>query len=175
MIHIFPYHILRIHSSSNKFHTPVLWFKIPVCLRLIHWELLFCLIYLSIFSSHWEILFYFLEHYSFFFFSFSWPFNLFLQSRLDPHPGTLSNCSTSHTSSPLPMFSRGCPHPPPHHTSLSLGPQVFWGLGASSPTEPRPGSPLLFMCQGPHISWFRLPGWWCSVWEIPVVQVSWDC
>ena len=43
------------------------------------------------------------------------------------------------------------------HTFLpTLGPQVSPGLGASSLTEARPGSPLLYMCQGPHISWCML-------------------
>ena len=30
------------------------------------------------------------------------------------------------------------------------------------------------MCQGLHISWYMLPVWWLSVWEISGVQVSWD-
>jgi hypothetical protein len=67
------------------------------------------------------------------------------------------------------------PHPHPIKPPHFLGPQVFWGLGASSPTESRPSSPLLYMCWGPHISWCLLPGWWLSVWEISGVQVSWDC
>ena len=31
------------------------------------------------------------------------------------------------------------------------------------------------MCWEPHISWYMLPGWWSSVWEILGVQVNWDC
>jgi hypothetical protein len=27
----------------------------------------------------------------------------------------------------------------------------------------RPGSPLLYVCWGPHISWCMLPAWWSSV------------
>jgi hypothetical protein len=48
------------------------------------------------------------------------------------------------------LYPRGCPHPttPPH----SLGPQVSRELGASFLTKARPGSPLLYMCEGPHIS-----------------------
>ena len=52
---------------------------------------------------------------------------------------------------PPPLSPRGCrsTHPtrPPH----SLEPQVSQGLGASSLTATGPGSPLLYMCQGPHI------------------------
>ena len=40
-----------------------------------------------------------------------------------------------------------------------LGPQVSQGLGASSLTEARPGSPLLYMCWGLHIRWGMLPSW----------------
>jgi hypothetical protein len=69
------------------------------------------------------------------------------------------------------------PTPIPHPTwpLNSLWPSVSWGLGASFLTKPRPGSPLLYMCWGPHISWCMLPGWWYSVWEISEVQVNWDC
>ena len=48
---------------------------------------------------------------------------------------------------------------PPH----SQEPQVSGELGASSLTEARPGSPLLYMCQGPHISSCMLSGWWHNV------------
>jgi hypothetical protein len=60
----------------------------------------------------------------------------------------------------------------PHHT---LGPTVSWRLGATSLTELRHSSPLLNMCWGLHISWYMLPGWWSSVWEMSGVQVNWDC
>jgi hypothetical protein len=65
----------------------------------------------------------------------------------------------------------------PHPTWLlkSLGLPVSFGLGASSLNEHRPGSPLQYMCWGPHISWCMLPVWWSSVWEISVVQINWDC
>jgi hypothetical protein len=65
----------------------------------------------------------------------------------------------------------------PHPTRLlnSLRPLVSRGLGASSLTKPRPDSPLLHMCWGPHISWCMLPGWCSSIWEISGVQVNWDC
>jgi hypothetical protein len=80
-------------------------------------------------------------------------------------------------SSPLPVFTRMSPQPIIHPTRPlnSLGTLVFWGLGASSLPEPRPSSPLLYMCWGPHISWCMLPNWWSSVWEISGVQVNWDC
>ena len=63
--------------------------------------------------------------------------------------------------------------PPRPHYSLEF--PVSWGLGASSLTESRPGSPLLHLCWGPHISLCMLPGWWLSAWEIPGLQVNWDC
>ena len=61
--------------------------------------------------------------------------------------------------SPLPQFLIPFLLPPvskrmspllPHQARPlhSLGPPVSQGLGASSPTEARPGSPLLYMCQG---------------------------
>ena len=31
------------------------------------------------------------------------------------------------------------------------------------------------MCWGPHISWYMLPGWCSSIWEISGFQVNWDC
>jgi hypothetical protein len=37
------------------------------------------------------------------------------------------------------------------------------GLGASSLTETRPGSPLLYMCQGPWTRECMMPGWWLRV------------
>ena len=44
--------------------------------------------------------------------------------------------------------------PTPHPTWFlnALGPPVSWKLGASSLTEPRPASYLLYMCWGPYIS-----------------------
>jgi hypothetical protein len=33
----------------------------------------------------------------------------------------------------------------------------------------------MYMCWGPRISWYMLPGWWSSDWEILGVQVIWDC
>jgi hypothetical protein len=61
-----------------------------------------------------------------------------------------------------------CPARAPHF----LGPQVSQGLGASSLIEARPGCSLVYMYQGPHISWCMLPAWWLSVWGISGVQVS---
>jgi hypothetical protein len=79
---------------------------------------------------------------------------------------------------PTPLSPRGCPHPttpPPTRPLNSPGPPVSWGLGASSLTEPRPGSSLLYIFWGPHISWCMLPGWCSSIWEISGFQVNWDC
>jgi hypothetical protein len=83
-----------------------------------------------------------------------------------------------HISYPLPSSIRGYPHP---HTPTwprlphSLGLQVSWVLDASSLTESRPRSPLLYMCWEPHISWYMLPGRWLSVWGLSGIQVRWDC
>jgi hypothetical protein len=76
-----------------------------------------------------------------------------------------------------PCLQEDAPTLPHLHSSIPLhclGPQVSLGLGASSLTESRPGSLLLYMCWGPHISRWMLLGWWLSVWEILGVQVSWD-
>ena len=50
-----------------------------------------------------------------------------------------------------------CP-PQPTRLPHSLGSQVSLGLILSSLTEARSGSPLLYMYQGPQISWYMLPG-----------------
>ena len=57
----------------------------------------------------------------------------------------------------------------------SLRPPVSWGFGAFFLTEPRPATPLLSMCWGPHISWYMLPGWWSNVWQILGVLISSNC
>ena len=81
-----------------------------------------------------------------------------------PTPCLLSDCSASHPYSPHLCLQEDVPIPPPHtHTHTwplnSLGPPVAWGLSVSSLIEHRPGSPLLYMCWGPHISWCMLPVW----------------
>jgi len=63
----------------------------------------------------------------------------------------------------------------PTRPPQSLGPHVFWGLGAFSLTESSPGVFCCICLGGPHISWCMLPGWWLSVWEILGIQDSWDC
>jgi hypothetical protein len=86
-----------------------------------------------------------------------------------------ANHSTSHNSSPPPCLFKDVPmllHPT--RVLNSLGPPVSWGLGASSLTEPRPCSPLLYMCWEPNNSWCILTCWWSSVWEISGVQINWD-
>jgi hypothetical protein len=88
-----------------------------------------------------------------------------------PHPTPLPSQSPSpwgclHTHTPNPYSTR-----PPH----SLGPLFSWGFSVSSLTWPRPGSsPLLYMCWGPHISWYMLHDCWSNDWEISGVQVNWD-
>jgi hypothetical protein len=73
-------------------------------------------------------------------------------------------------SSLLPFTSeRVCllhPHP------SSLGDQVFTGLGTSSPTEVRQGSPLLHTCMEPQTNLCVLFGWWLNLWKLPGFQVS---
>ena len=84
------------------------------------------------------------------------------------HPPTVP-----HTISPSqPSVSTRVSPPLTTHVTRPLnypGPPVFWGLHASSLTEPKPGSPLLYLCwvsyQLVHASW----------WEISGVQVNWDC
>ena len=82
-----------------------------------------------------------------------------------------------------PTFPPLIPPPqPPDHMDFStshptwplntLGPPVSWGLGASSLNEHRSGSPLLYVCWGPHISWCMLSVWWSSVWENSGVQIN---
>ena len=113
---------------------------------------------------------------SFFFF-----FNPFSQSSLH-HPHGLSPPPLPQTAPhPILPLTSGVQEDVPTLWLLpirplhSLGPQVFPGLGASSLSEARPGSALLYMCCGSHISWCMLPVWWPSVWDISRVQFSWNC
>jgi hypothetical protein len=55
---------------------------------------------------------------------------------------------------PYLLSKRMSPGPHHHPTRLLhyLGLQVPWQLDTSSPTEAKSGSPLLYRCQGPHIS-----------------------
>jgi hypothetical protein len=93
-------------------------------------------------------------------------FQLFYLLTFQPLPPFLVPLQEFFTLSPFPLHLRGCSptpltpltHPPtysPSHNTLhpcSLRDQVSTGLGTSSPTEAKQGSPLLNMCQGPaHI------------------------
>jgi hypothetical protein len=90
-----------------------------------------------------------------------------LNSRFYSPPGLPSDSSTYHTSSPPHCVQEDVPATLPTLTDLYLpGTPISWGLGASFLTKPRPSSPLLYMCWGPHISWYMLPGWCSSIWEI---------
>ena len=72
----------------------------------------------------------------------------------------LNFLQSSHCSLPIysltvyyPILPPSSPHlqendPSPTRPPHSLKPQVSWGLGSSSPTEARPGSPLLYMWWG---------------------------
>ena len=73
-------------------------------------------------------------------------FFFFFHSGFYSHPGLPSECSTSHTASPPSCFHKDAS--PATRRLKSLGPPVSWGLGASSLTKHRPGSPLLYMCLG---------------------------
>jgi hypothetical protein len=97
-----------------------------------------------------------------------------------PLPVCAPTPTPSHTSSPT-VSKRMCL--PYYHTTrplYSLEPQASWGLGASSLTESRSGSPLLYS-RGPHISWCMQPGWWLSVrnfrgpGQLRLLVFSWDC
>lgn len=91
-------------------------------------------------------------------------------------------------SPPFPIHLLSAPHPtlPPHPTPSTCGcfhlqlhlnsvHLASWRLGVSSRNEHRTGSPLLYACWGPHISWYMLSVWWSSVWKISGVQIKWDC
>jgi hypothetical protein len=86
---------------------------------------------------------------------------------------TLSNCFTSHTSSPELYLSVDVPTLHLTWPLNTLRPPVSWGLGASSLNIHRPSS--LYVCSGPHIRCCMLSVWWSSVWEISGVQIKWDC
>jgi hypothetical protein len=90
----------------------------------------------------------------------------FLQSRLYLPPSLPSDCFASHTSSSF-LSPIWCPYSHPTISCHSLGHQVSWGLGISSLTESRPGSPLLYIGWGANINWCMLPAWRLSVQEIP--------
>ena len=80
-------------------------------------------------------------------------FFIFLHSRFYfPNPGLPTVCSATHISSPTPNLLEDIPttHPITHPSRLLnfLRPPVSSGLGVSSLTEPRPCSPLLYMCWG---------------------------
>lgn len=101
---------------------------------------------------------------------------IYLLSRFFLSRSTL-NCFTFHASY-QPSVSTKMSPPLTTLPTRPLGilrPPVSWGLAASSLSEPRPVSPLLYMCLGPPINWCMLPGWCSSVWEISGVQVNWNC
>jgi hypothetical protein len=100
---------------------------------------------------------------------------LFILQIFSPTPSLPSNCSIP---LPHPLSPWGGSYPFTTHPMWplnSLEPPVSWGLGASSIIEHRPSSPLLYVCWGPHISWYMLSVWWSSVWEISEIQINWDC
>jgi hypothetical protein len=96
-------------------------------------------------------------------------------SDLLPTPCLHKDVPTTHHTPHTTHHTPHTTHHIPHQISKLPGPPVSWGLCASSLNEPRPSSPLMYMCLGPHISWCMLPGWWSSVWEISGVQIYWGC
>jgi hypothetical protein len=77
--------------------------------------------------------------------------------------------TVQHPIPPPHPLSPHCYMHPPHPTwslnsfPVSKRPPVSWGLGISSLNEHRICSPLLYVCWGPHISWYMLPVWWFGV------------
>jgi hypothetical protein len=92
-----------------------------------------------------------------------------------PLPCLLSNCSTSHTSSPSPNLNVDAPTPLPYLTSKLPGAssllRVRWIWMNTDLAV------LYYTCVHTytHISRCMLPGWWTSVWEISGIRVSWNC
>lgn len=78
----------------------------------------------------------------------------------------LPHSFSSHSPSPLPPRCSSPTKPPP-----TLGPQVIRGLD-TSPTESRPGRPLLYMCQGPWTGLCMMPDLLFSLWELTGLWVS---
>jgi hypothetical protein len=96
-----------------------------------------------------------------------------LQSSHYPPTIPPSNSSSTHSYSPA-SKTMSPPNPTPRCQASPL-PGASHLLRVRCLFEARPGSNLLYMCWGSHISWCMLPGWWLSVREISRVQVSWDC
>jgi hypothetical protein len=90
-------------------------------------------------------------------------------------PPTLSLFHIPYTSYLPTCLHVNVPTPHPTWPLNSLGTPVSWGLGASSRNEHRPGSPLLYLCWGPPISWCMLPVWWFNVWDISgvLIETAW--
>jgi len=74
----------------------------------------------------------------------------------------------SHFSPPLHSSSSPSSFPLPLRECSPSTHQACPFSGASSPTEARPGSPLLYVCQGSMYA----SGWWLSLWDLPVVWLS---
>jgi hypothetical protein len=93
---------------------------------------------------------------------------IYLHSRCFTPPGSPSNCSTSHTSSPAPSPHLREDVPTQHLTRPlnSLGPPISWGLGASS-LNPNPAI-LCYICVGVLIS-----AGVCCLAGGPVFERSW--
>ena len=90
---------------------------------------------------------------------------------LPPHPSQRPAPPPPHPSSPIPIPFSSERVPPMYPPTLVH--QVSAGLGVSSPTEARHGSPLLHMHLGPWASPCILFSWCLSFWKFPGVQVSW--
>lgn len=111
---------------------------------------------LGILFTCFYVLFCFL--FLFLLFVFIFIFNLFFkESSCYPPPGPTSESSSLHLSSHCLQEDvlTSIPHPTPLHPArppYSLRSQDSRSLGASTLTEAKPGSPLLYKCQGPRTS-----------------------
>ena len=60
----------------------------------------------------------------------------------------------------VPLSPQDVPSTPTFHPTRPLNtlePPVSWGLVTSSLKDPKSSNRLLYMCWGPHISWYMLP------------------
>jgi hypothetical protein len=96
---------------------------------------------------------------------------LFIYLFIYSPPSQPSNCSISHTSSLSPVSMKMSPQSTTLPTTPlnSLGPPVSWELGASSLTELRSSSPLLYMCW--EVSYYLM--YVCYLVGGPVFERSW--
>jgi hypothetical protein len=110
------------------------------------------------FSFLFSCAFYFIFHVLFLFFNNVNSFKNFFTLHISypAAPTTLQLLHISYLCPTTPLLHVDAPTPHPTWPLNSLGPPISWGLGASCLNEHRPGSPLLYVCWGPHTSWCML-------------------